>query len=343
MDDRTIAQQFRHHHVMSYLSSGLSQRAYCSRPLAPSRATLGKWLRRYRKAGIEGLVSGTPSRCPWNRTGLEDEAKILAYVLVHPGHGPQTIANELRGSISVGHNGVHGVLKRRGIHRYRARLEWVRQELGEVVTKTELERARDRARSRHLEVSYPGELWGQDTFLIGRLKGVGAIYHYLAVDIASSFAVAKLYPERTAEAACDFLENHLAPKAKNLGIHRLLQDNGTEYTAARWRDPSGSCNHPFHELAGRLGIELTFTQPRHAWTNGSCERLHQTLLRDFYQPALCSRLYETLEDLDYDLQLFLQHYNYRRTHQGFRLRGDTPASVYLSGRTPTQLRLRIAA
>ena len=292
---------------------------------------------------MAGLLSGIPTRCPWNRTGLDDEARILEHAKLNPGHGPQTIADELRGQISVGHNGVYGVLKRHGIHRFRDRLDWTRRELGEVVTKSELDRARERAKSRHVEVSYPGELGGRDTFLIGRLEGVGPIYHYLAVDIASSFAVAKLYPERPAAAACDFLEHRLVPKAKNLGIHRLLQGNGTDYTAARWRDCSGSCNRPFHDLAGRLGIKLTFTQPRHAWTNGSCERLHQTLLRNFYQPALCSRTYDSIEELDYHLQLFLHHYNDNRTHRGFRLQGATPATVYLGGRTSTDLCFQIAA
>jgi transposase InsO family protein len=95
--------------------------------------------------------------------------------------------------------------------------------------------------------------------------------------------------------------------------------------------------------ATALGIKLTFIKPGHPWTNGSCERLHQTLLHEFYIPALCSKPYASAEDLDYDLQLYLQWYNFRRTHMGRRLRGKVPAQVYLSGRTrSSELVLKIA-
>jgi transposase InsO family protein len=333
MDDPTLAARFRQHHVTAFRESDVSMREYCRRPDTPCRTTLTKWIRRSGRGGLSELTSRRPRRCSWNRTSLADEARVLEYVLEAPGHGAQRIANELRGQIEVGHNGVHGILKRRQINRHRDRLEWVRKAKGEVVTQSELERARQKAKRRHLEVAYPGEVWGQDTFLIGRLKGVGRIYHYIAVDIASSYAVASLYTARTAENACDFLHNHLLEKSSNVGVHRLLQDNGTEYTAARWKDRSGNCNHPFHEEADRLGIKLTFIKPRHAWTNGSCERIHQTLLREFYQPALVSKIYTSIEELDYDLQLYLSWYNRHRTHQGFRLKGRTPASVFFS-KTP---------
>jgi len=336
MTDRSIAQRYRLYHVKMFRRSGMSQRAYCRQPETPTRKTLRKWLLAYDRDGADALATRVPKRCPHNRTPLHDEAIILDHVKHNPGHGAQRIANELRDRISVGHTGVHGVLKRHGLTKRKDRQEWSRVQFGQIVTKSELETARERAKTRHFNVFYPGECWGQDTFLVGRLKGIGPVYHYLAIDIASSYAIAGLYTARNAENACDFLENHLVPKAKNLGVHRLLQDNGTEYTAARWKSPDGACNHPYHKAAERLGIKLTFIKPRHPWTNGSCERLHQTLLREFYQPMMCRKVYSSLEELDYDLQLYLHYYNYRRTHQGHRLKGRTPAEVYLSGKTPSE-------
>jgi len=337
-----MAQRFRQHHVQLFQESSLSQRQYCSFPGSVHRNTLRKYLQRFRAGGESALLSLRPQRCPANQTGLEDEAVILDYVKQHPGHSAQRIANELSRGIRVGHNGVHGVLTRHGIGRRPAREEWARKQLGEVVTLSEIETARQKAKTRNLEVSFPGELWGQDTFLIGRLKGIGKIYHYLAVDIASSYAIATIYTDRTAQNACDFLNQHLVPKSKNLGVYRLLQDNGTEYTAARWRNDKGASHHPFEHLANELGIKLTFIKPAHPWTNGSCERLHQTLLHEFYIPALCSKQYTSVEELNYDLQLFLHWYNYQRTHMGRRLQGKIPAQVYLSGKTNTGLVLKIA-
>lgn len=335
MTDRTIAQRHRLQHVHAYQTSNLSQRAYCRQPHAPSRKTLRRWLRVHAEHGPEALLSATPKPCPHNRTSLEDQTTILEYLKHNPGHGAQRLANELHDRIQVGHNGVHGVLKRHGLNKRRVRQEYARVQMGQLVTKTELETARERAKTRHVQVEYPGQCWGQDTFLVGRLKRIGTVYHHLAVDIASSYAVVKLYTARNADNACDFLEHCLLPKAKNLGVHRLLQDNGTEFTAARWKDDQGQCNHAFHKLAHRLGIQLTFIKPRHAWTNGSCERLHQTLLHEFYHPALCRKVYTTLEELEYDLQLFMHWYNFRRTHQGHRLQGNRPADLYLAGKTPS--------
>jgi len=246
MTDRTIAQQFRLLHVRTFRASGLSQRAYVHLPNTPSRKILRAWLRTHDHHGPHALLSRVPRRCPHNRTSVQDEATILDYVKHNPGHGAQRIANELQGRIHVGHNGVHGVLKRHGLNKRRNRQEWARVQLGQLVTKSELETARERAKTRHVQVSYAGECWGQDTFLVGRIKGIGPVYHHLAVDLASSFGVVKLYQARNAENSCDFLEHQLVPKAKNLGIHRLLQDNGTEFTAARWKDELGRCNHPFH-------------------------------------------------------------------------------------------------
>ena len=334
MNDATIAQHHRLQHVLRFQESGGSQREYCRQAHTPTRKILAKYLKAFQEGGPPALLSRRNIGCPTNRTTLQDEARILEYVKLNPGHGPQRIANEMRNHLSVGHTGVYGVLKRKSLNRRRDREEWARIQLGQIVTKSEIETARQKARHRHVEVSFPGELWGNDTFLVGRLKAVGMVYHHLAVDLASSYGIAKLYPSRSAENACDFLQHHLQPKAKNLGIHACLQDNGTEFTAARWRHGQKHSNHAFEKLAARLGIELRFIRPGHAWTNGTCERLHQTLLHEFYIPALCQKIYASLEDLDYDLQLFMAWYNHHRTHQGYRLKGCTPAQVYFSGATP---------
>jgi transposase InsO family protein len=343
LTDHTIAQRYRLHILKAFQASGVSQRAFCRRPGSPSRKTLASYRRSWQAGGDIALVSRKPRRCPTNRTCLEDEARILAYARDHSGHGAQRIANQLADQIRVGHNGVQGVLCRHGISRRRDRQEWARVELGQVVSKTELETAREAAKTRHVSAPRPGTVWGQDTFLIGRLKNLGNIYHYLAVDIASSFAVVKIYPARKAQHACDFLEHHLMPKAGRAGVQALLQDNGTEYTAARWRNERRECRHPFHHLASRLGVQLRFIKPGHAWTNGSAERLHQTLLHEFYIPAFCKKIYGSIEALDYDLQLYLHWYNHQRTHQGFRVQGRTPAQVFLTKPIPSRTSNRLVA
>ena len=334
MSDAVAIADYRLRMINHFKNSGLSQRAWCRLPNTPSRATLRKWLRRYEENGSDGLLSKKPDRLPHNRASLKDEAHILDYVRKHPAHGAQRIANELRSLIAVGHTGVHGVLSRHRLNKRKLRIEWTRIQNGEVVTKSELERAREKAKQNHFQIQYAGECFGLDSFCIGRIKGVGTIYHFLGVDIHSRFAVAKIYPDRKARSAIDFLDNALRPKAKGLGIHRLVLDNGTEFTAARWRDELKQSNHPFEALARSLGIRLSFIKPGHPWTNGACERLHQTLLYEFYIPAFTSKIYTSIEELDYDLQLFMAWYNFLRSNQSYRLKGKTPAQLYFDGSTP---------
>ena len=67
--------------------------------------------------------------------------------------------------------------------------------------------------------------------LIGRTKGIGKIYHQVAVDCDSSFGFARLYLSKKAKTFCGFLENAALPLYRDLNIllHRVLTDKGKVY------------------------------------------------------------------------------------------------------------------
>ena len=185
--------------------------------------------------------------------------------------------------------------------------------------------------------SYPGELIGIDTFYVGCLKGVGRIYQITACDCFSSFGFAKLYTDKTADSAIDFLENHLLPLSSGVNIQRLLHDNGKEFTTHHIGG-----HHKFKDACQRNNIRQTHTKVKHPWTNGYPERLNLTLLDEFYQVAFRKKVYHSLEELQRDLDEFLHYYNFKRTHQGYKLKENgykTPASAFFSGKTCTMLPL----
>jgi len=62
------------------------------------------------------------------------------------------------------------------------------------------------------------------------------------------------------------------------------------------------------------GIEHTKSKARHPQTNGICERFHKTILNEFYQVAFRRKLYHSLEELQSDLDAWLNEYNTERTH-----------------------------
>jgi len=67
-------------------------------------------------------------------------------------------------------------------------------------------------------------------------------------------------------------------------------------------------------------------------TNGYVERLNKTLLDEFYSVAFRKKRYESMEALQIDLDNFMDYYNYRRTHQGYKLKKNgyrIPAEAHL--------------
>ena len=66
-------------------------------------------------------------------------------------------------------------------------------------------------------------------------------------------------------------------------------------------------------------------------SNGMVERFNRTLLEEFYQIAMLKRVYTSLDELQDDLDKFIFYYNFKRTNQGYRLKGKIPYQRFLSG------------
>jgi hypothetical protein len=84
-------------------------------------------------------------------------------------------------------------------------------------------------------------------------------------------------------------------------------------------------------LSHPLEIYLAITQIPHRrtdagspQTNGFCERFHRTVKEGFFAVAFRRTLYESLAQLQADLDAYLMFYNRERAHQGYRTQGWTP-------------------
>ena len=51
-------------------------------------------------------------------------------------------------------------------------------------------------------------------------------------------------------------------------------------------------------------------------TNGIVERLHKTMLKEFYRITFRKKIYTTLAELQADLEEWIWYYNEERVHQG---------------------------
>lgn len=312
-------------HIFNYFfSHSLSVSKVCKQ-FNRSRTWFYKWKRRYDLYGEGGLRAiDRHSPAMPNRTPLDIEMKILDFIITHPTYGPQRIANELTmRNVTVKPSAVYNVLKRHGLNTRKKRLEHLRNVKGVVASITDLDRDKAQSKHRSLDTRYPGHIIGIDLFYVGTLKGIGRIFQFTALDTYSSYAWAKLYTDKSAVSACDFMM-HVYNTRLDVPIHSVLTDNGLEFTTHHL-----SKNHRFERLLTELGIQHRLTKVRHPWTNGACERMNRTLLEEFYQVAFRSKLYQTVDELNDDLMQFIAFYNCQRSHQGKRTKGSVPARLFL--------------
>jgi len=116
---------------------------------------------------------------------------------------------------------------------------------------------------------------------------------------------------------------------QGMGILRMLTDRGTEYCGK-------AETHDYQLYLALNGIEHTKTRAASPQTNGICERFHKTILQEFYQITFRRKLYLTLEELQHDLDEWIDYYNHRRTHQGKVCCGRTPMQTMIEGKEAWQ-------
>lgn len=314
----------RLHIIKYYQKKKISVKKLCKR-FNRSRTWFYKWYNRYKLYGSKGLyniVRELPAMP--NQTTLDIEMKILEFIEDYPSYGPVRIFNELiKKGINVKPSAVYNVLKRHNLNTKKLRLEHIRIKYNIVKKKSDLERAKEMSKRRSINTKHPGDILGMDVFYVGCMKGIGRIYQYTAVDTYSSFSWAKIYSDKSALSACDFMI-HVYNNNMDIPVKSVLTDNGKEFTTHH-----KSKKHSFERLLNELNIKHRLTKVRHPWTNGTVERFQRTALEEFYQVVFRKKIYGTIDELNEDLYNYINHYNYKRTHQGKRTNGRVPAELYL--------------
>ena len=91
--------------------------------------------------------------------------------------------------------------------------------------------------------------------------------------------------------------------------------------------------HPYEIYLQYHEIEHTKTRARRPQSNGICEAFHKTVLNEFCKVAFRKKIYSSLEELQKNLDEWLEDYNNKRTHQGKRCQGRTPMETFMDGMT----------
>jgi transposase InsO family protein len=271
-----------------------------------SRATVYKWLARYRSEGQAGLHdrSSCPLASP-RRLSADAELRILGLRRSRK-LGPHRLAALL----GVPRSTCYAVLRRHGLQR----LDWMDRPTGEVI--------------RRYERARPGELIHVDVKKLGRIPpgggwralgrapgryniGVGYDYVHSAVDDHSRLAYSEIHANERADTCAGFLVRasqffaaHGAP------VERVMTDNAVTYRRA----------HVFRETAAVLGIRQVFTRSHRPQTNGKVERFNRTLLEEWAYV----RPYQSNEERSQLLEGWLHLYNHHRSHTA--LGGHSPVA-----------------
>ncbi len=267
-----------------------------------------------------------------NRIDPRDEEAIVKYATEEPAHGQVRASNELRKrGVSISAAGVRIVWQRNDLETFKKRLSALEAKVaqdGIILTESQLaaleKKKEEQQAIGEIETEHPGYLGSQDTYYVGNIKGVGRIYQQTYIDTYSKVAMAKLYDRKNALTAADMLNDKVIPFYQECGIPllRMLTDRGTEYNGKREA-------HEYELYLNIEGIEHSRIKARHLQSNGICERFHRTIQDEFYAIAFRKKLYQSLEEMQTDLDEWIDKYNSQRTHSGKYCFGKTPMETHL--------------
>ncbi len=302
-----------------------------------SRDTFYRYKSAVDEGGVEALLERARRKPNMaNRVDEVTESAVIKNATDFPAYGQARTSNELRkAGIFVSPSGVRSIWLRHDLANFKKRLKALEAKVAEdgiILTEAQVQvfekKKLDDVACGEIETAHPGYLGSQDTFYVGTIKGVGRIYQQSYIDTYCKVAHAKLYTTETPITAADLLNDQVLPfyEEQDLPLLCILTDRGTEYCGRPDK-------HDYQLFLAINDIDHTKTKVKHPQTNGICERFHKTILQESYQVTFRKNLYESIEQLQADLDQWLIHYNTERTtHQGKMCCGRTPFETMIKGK-----------
>ena len=286
--------------VRAVVEGGLTKVA-AARQFHTTAKTVGKWVRRFKEEGAEGLCdrSSRPLSSP-------SQTKPATCAAIEALRRQRRTGEQIAIEVGVSAATVSRVLRRLGLNRIAA-----------------LEPA---APVRRYERERPGEMIHIDVKKLGRFNKIGHRfrgrseeartrnagweYVHVAIDDHSRVAFAKVMPNERKSSAVAFLKEALAYyEGLGVKVERVMTDNGACYVS-----------FAFRRICQRFGLRHIRTRPYTPRTNGKAERFIQTSLREWAY----AQAYPNSRQRKAELPIWLHRYNWHRPHAG--IDAKTPIS-----------------
>lgn len=266
-----------------------------AREMSLSRQTIHKHLLRYKRFGEDGIRRAQTEkryRPAHNKTTEALEQCVISLSERNTADGVETLSDKFQYeyNTSLHPTTIYRILKRNNI-RYTKYYEatkkrWKKQLFSHQIPGQELQ----------MDTKYP----------FGYKQGKVI---YTIIDDASRWVFVWSYETANAINTEDFV-NKVIRRAP-FTIQKIRTDQGTEFV-----------NEKLIKLLNEHGIVYRKNTPYCPEENGKIERFHGTL----NQKGLCYGFYpdQTIDQLQYRLNLFLHYYNYQKKHRGLGMDGKTP-------------------
>jgi transposase InsO family protein/transposase-like protein len=279
--------------VRLHLQEGFPQSLVCEE-LGMGRQTLMSWVKAYREYGEGGLTRKTAAQQGRRLPGPVRD-KIIELKRENGWFGVKKIALVLQRWFFL-----------------QASPETVRQTLHEAgLMEGRPKPRRNLTRPRFFERATPNQMWQSDLFTF-RLGGKYA-YVVAFLDDYSRYVVSLgLYRSPTAEAV---IETYRRAVGEYSPPKEMLTDRGRQYT--NWRGKSR-----FEVELQKDRVVHIVSRPQHPMTLGKIERFWATMWQEF----LVRAQFDSFDEAQERLRLWVKYYNHRRPHQG--IGGLSPADRF---------------
>lgn len=266
-----------------------------------SEWAVSSWSKQYCEHGAGAFTAADPGQLPEVTAASGPDfvtTRIVEHKEAHPDHGIKRIAQIFKRFLGLNVS----------THQVRQALESHDLNNSEAPSRR---RKKSVPGLRFFERNAPNELWHTDvmyyTFKGAKLFFIGYLDDY------SRYVVGlEVFHSQTVGHTLDLLKKSCAdyhyPK-------EILTDGGRQFCS--WTGKS-----QFGTFLRKNDIKHTVCRAHHPQTNGKLERFWHTLRSEFLEKAK----FNTFEELNERLAMFIKHYNFQRPHQG--IGGMTPADRF---------------